>query len=52
VASRYLVFPQDDGVQDQAKGSELVFLAFPVGLPYLAPAAVENESGQGVPGFL
>ena len=44
--------PQDDGVQNQAKGAELVFLAFPVGLPYLAPPPVEDESGQGMPGFL
>lgn len=32
--------PQDDGVQDQAKCAELVFLAFSAGLSYLSPAAV------------
>lgn len=44
--------PEDEGVQDQTKDAELVLLAFPAGLSYLAPAAVEDESGKGVPGFL
>lgn len=44
--------PQDDRVQHQTECAELVFLAFPVGLAYLPPPAMEDEPGQGVPGFL
>ncbi len=43
--------PQHDGVEDEAEGAELVFLAFPVALPQLAALAVEDLPGQGVAGF-
>jgi hypothetical protein len=44
--------PQHDGVQDQAEGAELVFLAFPVRLVDLPAAAVEDGAGQLVAGLL
>ncbi len=44
--------PQHDGVQDQAEGAQLVFLALPVGLAELAAGAVEDLAGQAVAGLL
>ena len=44
--------PQHDGVEDQAEGGELIFLAFAVGLPDLAAVAVADlaaEGGGGIP---
>jgi len=38
--------PQDDDVDDEPEGAELVFLAFPVFLPNLPTLAVENCAGQ------
>jgi hypothetical protein len=34
--------PQHDGVEDQAEGGELIFLAFAIGLPDLAAVAVAD----------
>lgn len=44
--------PQDDRVQDEAKGAELVFLAFAVGLVNATTPAVADFAGEGVAGFL
>ncbi len=41
--------PQDDGVDDEAEGAELVLLAFAVGLAQLPALAVEDGPGEGVP---
>jgi hypothetical protein len=38
--------PERDGVDHQAEGVELVFLAFSVGLAEFAAVAVEHVSGQ------
>ena len=43
--------PQDDHVDDQTEGAELILLAFAVPLVQLAALAVENVAGQGVPAF-
>jgi hypothetical protein len=37
--------PQHDGVEDQAEGGDLVFLAFAIGLPDLAAVAVAERRG-------
>jgi hypothetical protein len=37
--------PQNDGVDDQAKGAELVFLALAVALAQLDALAVEDDDG-------
>ena len=44
--------PQHHGVEPQAEGAELVFLALAVGLAQLAALAVEDLASQPVPGFL
>src|ERR1035441_1537897 len=44
--------PQHDGVEDQAEGGELMFLAFAVGLPDLAAVAVADLAAEAVAGFL
>jgi hypothetical protein len=44
--------PQHDGVEDQAEGGELIFLAFAIGLPDLAAVAVADLAGEAVAGFL
>jgi len=41
--------PQDDGVDDEAEGAELVLLAFAVALAQLPALAVEDGPGEGVP---
>lgn len=46
------MFRKITGVQHQTECAELVSLAFPVGLAYLSAPAVEDEPGQGGPGFL
>ena len=43
--------PQDDHVDDQTEGAELIFLAFAIPLVQLAALAVENVAGQAVPAF-
>lgn len=40
--------PQDNGVDDEPEGSELVFLPFAVPLPQLPSWAVEDRAGEGV----
>ena len=42
---------EDDGVDDQAEGAELLFLAFAVGLAQLAAAAVADIAGEAVAAF-
>jgi hypothetical protein len=44
--------PQHDGVEDQAEGGELIFLAFAIGLPDLAAVAVADLAAEAVAGFL
>ncbi len=39
--------PQDDGVEDEAEGGELVLLALAVRLADLAAAAVADRAGRG-----
>jgi len=43
---------QGYGVQDEAEGADLVFLAFSVALAQLASLAVEDAPGKGVAGLL
>src|SRR3954452_18036492 len=43
--------PQDDGVGDQAKSTELVLLPFAIALPQLAALAVKNDAGELVASF-
>ncbi len=43
--------PQDDDVDDQTEGAELIFLALTVALVQLATLAVENVAGQAVAAF-
>jgi hypothetical protein len=43
--------PQHDGVEDQAEGGELNFLAFAIGLPDLAAVAVADLAAEAVAGF-
>ena len=38
--------PQDDGVDDQAKGAELILLALAVALAQFTALAVENDAGE------
>jgi hypothetical protein len=40
--------PQHDGVDDEAEGAELVFLAFAVALAQLPALAVEDGPGEGM----
>jgi hypothetical protein len=42
---------ENDGVDDQAEGAELLFLAFAVGLAQLAAAAVADVAGEAVAAF-
>ena len=52
MASRVTGIPQHDGVEDQAEGGELIFLAFAIGLPDLAAVAVADLAAEAVAGFL
>jgi len=43
--------PQDDGIEDEAKRTELAFLAFAVALAQLAALTVEDLAGESMAGF-
>jgi len=43
--------PQDDGIEDEAKRTELAFLAFAVALAQLAALTVEDLAGDSMAGF-
>jgi len=43
--------PQHDGIEDEAKRTELVFLAFAVALAQLAALTVEDLAGESMAGF-
>ncbi len=42
--------PENDRVEHQAEGAELVLLALAIGLPQLAPLAVEDDAAESVAG--
>ena len=44
--------PEHERVERQAERAELIFLTFPIGLAQLAPVAVEDDPGDGVPAFV
>jgi len=43
--------PQNDGVNDQAEGPELVLLTFSIALPQLPALAMEDSAGEPVTRF-